>query len=315
MRPVRLRRNLPDRLRRAAASVAAAGILTASAAGVPTAPVTHAFDIRQGSEGALSLPSDVAVSGNGRIYIVDSGHHRIAAFDRGGTALFTVGKSGSGPGQFRNPVGIGVDGNGAFYVADKDNHRVQVFDGDGRWLRSFAVSVKGKPAPPIDVAVDRQNRLYVTTNNHRVLMYDAHGKLLRQWGGEGSNQGEFRYPATVAVDPQGVIYVVDILNARVQAFDARGKFIVPVGEWGVLPGQFFRPKGVATDSRGRVYVADSYLDVVQVFDQARRFLHVLGQDGKPQRFVSAGGITVDQTDRLYVTEMLKHKVSVYELRP
>ncbi len=315
MRPGRLPRNLRNRVWLAAALLAAAGILTAGAAGIATAPVRHIFDIARGTEGTLSLPSDVAVSQDGRIYVVDSGHHRVAAFDHGGKPLFSVGQPGAGSGQFRNPVGIGVDVNGWFYVADKDNHRIQVFDGDGRWQRSFAVTAQGKPAAPIDVAPDRQGRLYVTTNNHWVLVYDAHGKRLHQWGGEGSNQGEFRYPATVAVDTQGAIYVVDALNARVQAFDAGGKFIVNVGEWGVLPGQFFRPKGVATDNHGRVYVTDSYLDVVQVFDASRHFMHVLGEDGKPQRFVSAAGIVVDQAGRLYVTEMLKHKISVYELRP
>lgn len=304
-----------DAIRGLIAVLAATGLACAQAAGVPTAPARHLFDITRSADGALALPSDVAVAPDGRIYVVDGGRQRVVAFDRAGKPLFVVGRYGTAAGEFRNPVGIGVDDAGRFYVADKDNHRIQAFDGDGRWQRSIAVTVRGQPAAPIDVAVDRHGRLYVTTNNHWVLAYDARGQSLRRWGGEGENEGEFRYPATVAVDPQGVIYVVDILNARVQTFDAGGKFIVPVGEWGVLPGQFFRPKGVAVDGRGRVYVADSYLDVIQVFDEARRFLYVLGGDGKPQRFVSAAGIALDPAGRLYVTEMLKHRVSVYELRP
>lgn len=313
MRPARRRNRLSTR--RWLAALLAVGAAAAGAAEIATAPIKHLYDLTRGSEGALSLPSDVAVSDNGRVYVVDSGHHRVAAFDRAGKPLFTVGQPGAATAQFRNPVGIGVDDNGWFYVADKDNHRIQAFDGDGRWQRSIAVAVEGKPAAPIDVAADRQGRLYVTTNNHRVLVYDAQGRLLRQWGGEGSNEGEFRYPATVALDRAGLIYVVDVLNTRVQAFDAGGKFVIGVGEWGVLPGQFVRPKGVATDARGRVYVADSYLDVIEVFDEQRHFMYVLGQSGKPQRFVSAGGIALDSAGRLYVAEMLKHQVSVYELGP
>jgi DNA-binding beta-propeller fold protein YncE len=315
MRSVRNDLGPHDRWRRIAALIFAAFTGAAQAEGTPTSPVSPLFDIRQGSDGALSLPSDVAVGDNGRIYVVDSGHHRIAVFDRSGKSLFSVGKLGSASGEFRNPVGIGAGAKGTFFVADKDNHRIQIFGADGHWQRSIAVKLKGKPAAPIDVAADRQGRLYVTTNNHAVVEYDTRGKLLRQWGGEGSNPGEFRFPACVSVDPQGVIYVVDILNARVQSFDWRGRFIVPIGEWGVLPGQFFRPKGIATDSRGRIYVADSYMDVIQVFDSSRRFLHVLGQGGKPQRFVSATGIDVDQSGRLYVAEMLLNRISVYDLRP
>jgi DNA-binding beta-propeller fold protein YncE len=206
-----------------------------------------------------------------------------------------------------------VDASGWFYVADKDNHRLQVFDADGAFQRAVALAAQGRPASPVDVAVDVQGRMYVSTTNHRVLMLDSGGKLLRQWGGEGSNNGEFRYPASIAVDRHGLVHVVDVLNTRVQLFDAAGKWILDVGEWGVLPGQLFRPKGVALDARGRVYVADSYLDVVQVFDETRRFVHVLGYEGKPQRFVSAGGIAVDAANRLYVAEMLRHRISVYEL--
>ena len=57
------------------------------------------------------------------------------------------------------------------------------------------------------------------------------------------------------------------------------------------------------------------MDVIQVFDDAHQFIHVLGTGGKPHRFISAAGIAIDDTNRLYVAEVLKNRVSVYQLEP
>ena len=107
--------------------------------------------------------------------------------------------------------------------------------------------------------------------------------------------------------------MADVLNSRVQGFDDGGNLLIQVGTWGVLPGQLFRPKGVAIDGKKNIYISDSYMDVIQVFDDEGKFLHVLGLDGKPQRFVSAGGIAIDRNNRLYTAEILNNKISVYSL--
>ena len=286
----------------------AAGVYAA----IPVAELRPLFTLFEG----LTLPTDVAVGRDGRIYVVDSGNHRIAVFERGGKRLFTFGSRGSGPGQLRDPVGIGIDPAGQVYVADKGNHRIQIYTADGAPVRAWTVRAGGTDVTPVDVAVDAAGKtVYVTGNsNHKVMAFSPDGRLLHQWGGEGVNRGEFRYPATVAVGADGRVYVVDVLNTRVQVRDPNGSFYT-VGEWGVLPGQLFRPKGVALDRHGRVYVSDSYLDVVQVFSGAYQFLHVLGSGGKPRALASAAGIAIDNDNRLYVAEMLKHRVTVFELPP
>jgi DNA-binding beta-propeller fold protein YncE len=288
------------------------GIAGAFAGAIPTVELRVLFSIQDG----LALPSDVAIGTGGRVYIVDGGNHRVAVFDRAGKPLFHIGARGSAPGQFRDPVGIGIGPQGSVYVADKGNQRIQVFSAEGAPQGSFPVRVGGKPVAPVDVAVDAAGKtLYVTGNsNHKLMAFTPDGRLLRQWGGEGVNRGEFRYPACVAIGPDGRVYVVDVLNTRVQAFDPSGQ-IFTVGEWGVLPGQLFRPKGVAIDRQGRVYVSDSYLDVLQVFSSAYKFLHVLGSAGKPHPVVAPGGIAIDDGNRLYVAEMLKNRVTVFELSP
>ncbi|PWB53760.1 MAG: hypothetical protein C3F18_07170 [Nitrosomonadales bacterium] len=304
------------RLLQLVTSAALAGWAALSfAGGIPTAGVRHLFDITGQGAGGLSLPTDVAVSSDGRIYVVDGGNHRVVGFDRNGKHFLTIGSKGPGDGQFKDPVGIGTDGKGRLYVADTGNHRIQVFGADGRFQYGFPVVDSGLAIRPIDVATDASgNKIYVSgNNNHKIMEFAAPGRLVRQWGGNGESGGLFRYPASVAVSTEGDVYIADALNSRVQGFDNEGTLLIQVGTWGVLPGQLFRPKGVAIDGKQNIYISDSYMDVIQVYDSEGRFLHVLGHGGKPQRFVSAGGIAIGTDNRLYAAEILRNKVSVYSL--
>ncbi len=289
------------------------GVISSLAcAEIPLAQVHTVVTLSEG----LALPSDVAIGSNGRVYVVDSGNHRIAVFERNGKRITTFASRGNGPGQLRDPVGIGIDHAGLVYVADKGNRRIQIFSAEGKFVRSLPVKVDGKDIAPIDVAIDASGKtIYVTGNtNHKVMAFSPTGKLLSQWGGEGLMRGEFRYPATISIGKDGRVYVVDVLNTRVQARDARGQIFL-ISEWGVLPGQLFRPKGVVLDHKGRVYISDSYMDMVQVFNTDYSFAHVLGSGDKPHTFTSPAGMAIDNDNRLYVTEMLKNRVSVVELPP
>jgi DNA-binding beta-propeller fold protein YncE len=281
--------------------------------------IQHKFDLTHAGASPLVLPSDVAVAPNGNIYIVDGGNHRVVVYDSDGTYLKIIGGKGSDAGLFSGPMGITIDQKARIYVADTNNHRIQIFKSNGEFLRQFPIKLKGKKIRPIDIAVSPSgDKVYVTGNtNHKVMVYSLtytlSGVHLTNWGGNGTNPGEFRYPATIAVNPQGNVYVVDVLNSRVQQFDEKGKLLTMVGKWGVMPGQLFRPKGVAIDRQNNVYVSDSYLEVIQVFDSDSRFSHVLGSISKPKKFISPGGIAVDKANRLYVAEMLGNKVSVYDV--
>jgi len=282
---------------------------------IPFKQIKHLFDIKGDKANPLSLPSDVSVDEDGNIYIVDSGNHRIAVFDDSGESISTISKKGQKQGELTNPVGIDIDENN-IYVADKDNHRIQIFNKDGIIKKNITLKQGDKLIRPVDIAVNKNLKLFYITgnNNHKVMVYDYSGKLLHQWGGEGTNRGEFRYPATISLFNNNV-FVVDVLNSRVQIFNAKGELQAIAGEWGVLPGQLFRPKGVALDNKGNIYVSDSYMGMIQVFSSDTRFRYVLSENGKPYKFTSPAGITIDKQNRLYVCEMLKNKVSVFSLEP
>jgi DNA-binding beta-propeller fold protein YncE len=261
----------------------------------------------------LSMPSDVGVGKGNNIYVVDSGNHRIAVFDAAGTRVTSLGTQGSDDGQLTSPLGVGISRKGEVYVADKGNNRLVMFDAKGKFRRNIPLAEDGDDVVPVDVAVGPKGKeLFVTANNsHKVLVFSTKGKLLRSWGGEGEDDGQFRYPATIDIDAAGNVYVVDVLNARVQKFDSAGTHLLTIGELGGKAGTFFRPKGVAVDGKGKIYVSDSFLGVVQVFDPAGESLYVIGEEGTATVFKTPVGMTAIDT-RLYVTQMLAGNVLVLE---
>ncbi len=235
-------------------------------------------------EGPLSLPSDVEIGPQGRVWVVDSGNHRLVAFDPNGGFLFTVGGPGQGNGQMQGPLGLGIDKTGNVYVADAGNFRIQIFSRKGEFVATLPLKDENGPLRPADVAIGDEGQLYVTANTrHKVVKLASDGTALTSWGSEGVSQGEFRYPATIVVR-NGLVYVVDVLNTRIQIFDETGQYQYQIGEWGVGAGQLFRPKGIAIDGSGRVYVSDSYMDLIQVYGSGYKFDHVIGEEGKVQQF-------------------------------
>jgi tripartite motif-containing protein 71 len=78
-----------------------------------------------------------------------------------------------------------------------------------------------------------------------------------QWGGYGGGNGQFDYPAGVAVDTSNNVYVADLSYDRVQKFDSNGNYLTQWGSSGSGNGQFDGSYSIAVDSSNNVYVTDS----------------------------------------------------------
>ena len=277
--------------------------------------VRFLFDIT----GNFNAPSDVAVSPNGRIYVVDGVNNQIKIFNQSGKFISAFGRQGSANGEFRYPLGVGLDKSGKIYVADSGNHRVQIFDSKGEFIAGIGIPPQNDhPADPTDVAVDdSRKRCYIVDNdNHHILAYDLTTlKLIKTYGSPGTDEGAFRHPFLMTLDKKKNLYVVDVINTRVQVLDPDGRIVFVIGGWGVEKGEFYRPKGVAVDTNNRVYVSDSYMGVIQVFDANGAFHSALSDpaSGKVKKFKTPAGLFVDHQNRLYVTEMLANKISVYRI--
>ena len=98
-------------------------VFMGDAHGIRLTNVHHLFDI----EHDFKQPSDVSVSNNGFIYVVDGVNNKIKVFNKKGEFVFLFGGKGSSKGRFQFPLGIDIDDEGRVYVADSGNRRVQVF--------------------------------------------------------------------------------------------------------------------------------------------------------------------------------------------
>jgi DNA-binding beta-propeller fold protein YncE len=103
------------------------------------------------------------------------------------------------------------------------------------------------------------------TWNHRVQYFDPNGKFLGQWGRLGDAKGRidtdpgvFWGPRSIAISPDGDVYVTDTGNKRVQVFGLDGSFKRMFGGDGNSPGQFKEQVGIALDAQGNVWVADTW---------------------------------------------------------
>jgi DNA-binding beta-propeller fold protein YncE len=277
-------------------------------------PLHHRFDITRN----FLQPTDVAVGKDHQIYIMDGVNNRVNVFDEEGNFKSSFGGTGTTKGKFKLPIGITTDRDGRVYVADTGNRRIQVFSSDGGFERQISLppGKEGKPREPVDVAVgEPSNRIYVTDNdNHQVLVFSNPGdRLLATWGSEGPRSNQFYYPFFITTGKDESALIVDVLNTRVQVW-RDGKPRASIGGWGVDLGQFYRPKGVSLDNTGMVFVSDSVLGVIQTFTVEGEFKAVLGTEkGEVIKWETPLGITIDSRQRLYVVEMLKNRLSVYDI--
>ena len=94
---------------------------------------------------ALVDPTDVVTDRNGDVYVAESHTDvaspnligRISVFDRSGKLLRTIGKTGTGPVEFRTPHALEFDSKGRLVIADRHNHRIQIVTKDGAFVGEY----------------------------------------------------------------------------------------------------------------------------------------------------------------------------------
>jgi trimeric autotransporter adhesin len=187
----------------------------------------------------------LAIDAEGNLYVTQSHANVVRKVDTDGiiTTIAGTGKPGfSGDGgpaakaQLNFPTAVGADGEGNIYISDSENHRVRRIDTDGIITTVAGNGKKGFPDDgamatevPIGgtvVRADTEGNIYITDEGYPgIFKVNPEGVLTVLAGtgedgysGDGgpATEAQLSAPTTVAIGPDGNLYIADWGNNRIR---------------------------------------------------------------------------------------------------
>ena len=276
----------------------------------------------------LSSPRDIRVDGQGNLYVVDGGNHRVLMFPaRSRSASIVWGQHdfrGNSPNQTKpaglnSPSKIAIDYSSApyaLYVSDTGNSRVLV----------WRDSVRFRDGDPADLVIGQPDFENAFPNSEG-------GAALSP-----SSTSLFR-PVGIAVSAEGALYVADSGNNRVLRFprpvDQTGRIAADavIGQVDftsntsalVSASSLRAPTGLALAPNGNLFVADTGNNRVLEFPAgagaSSRAIRVYGQPNmnaselpaqiSAQTLARPRGLAVDQSFNLYVADTAANRILIF----
>ncbi len=263
----------------------------------------------------LNLPIDVAVDGDGNVYIADLDNHRIrkvtvttGVIDTiAGSGLFGFGNGGfsgdNGPAteaRLNNPVGVEVDGAGNVYIGDWSNHRVRKVD--------------------------------VSTDPPTISTIAGTGTTGFSGDDGQATSAQLANPYGVAVADDGTVYIVDSTNQRVRKVATDGiittvaggpstSFNIYLDNIQATAARLVNPRDVALDSSGNFYIAvqgqnnqggirkvDTSGVITTVAGGYTRGFSGDGGPAKAARLHGATGVAVDSSGNVYIADHTNNRI-------
>jgi sugar lactone lactonase YvrE len=160
-------------------------------------------------------PRGIAVAPDGRVWVADTGNHRVVSYDEQLSDMKVIGQKGSGPGQFSSPIGIAAASSGLVYVADTGNKRIQFFGEDGALRGAFRFPGWGANVEP-QLCVDADGTIYATDPGAgAVLALDPSGAVKSRFAADEAGR-KLENPTGIAIDPKDrILYVINSGNSSV----------------------------------------------------------------------------------------------------
>lgn len=252
----------------------------------------------------VDFPSAIAQDSQGNIYIADFGNHRIRKIDAQGIITTiagngTPGYSGDGgpatSAQINSPSGLAIDSQGNIYFTEYNNHILRKVDPQGNISTAAGTGTSGCSADPGVITTCR-----------------------------------FSFPHGVAIDNNGLIYVVDAGNHKIRRVNGSTGTICTVVGTGSLgysgdggsanSAQLNWPHGMAFDAAGNMYISDTDNHRIRKVDTNGTITTYAGtgnrgfsgDEGSPLLADIGGpiGIAVDSTGAVYFTDSFNNRIRV-----
>ncbi len=264
------------------------------------------------SDGRFQKPRAMAIDGEDRIYVVDM-TARIQVFARDGRFL----RGWSTPDhEFGKPTGISIGIDGRVLVADTHYYRVLIYSPEGRLVQTIG-GVKGDGPGEFglvtDAVQDSDGNFYVAEYGEydRIQKFSPSGQFLLQWGGHGSEPGQFVRPQNLAIDEKDQIWVADACNHRIQLFDGQGNLLQMWGTEGGAAGHLRYPYDLVLAEDGSLLISEFGSHRIQRWDRTGQPLGAWGSHGRGAgQLFSPWALVQDSTGKIHVLDTNNHRVQV-----
>jgi len=179
--------------------------------------------------GEFKHPLGIDISDESKVFIADSGNHRIQVFDLKGNFLRMFAVTAGPQEKPSDPVDVLASPFKDYvYVSDNDNHKIKVYDQSGNFQFQWGKFGEG-PGDfryPGMLAKNKNNEIYVVdVLNTRVQKFDPFGNFIYDIGSWGVVPGSLFRPKGVTIDRKNRVFVSDSYMGLVQVFTDPGRFL------------------------------------------------------------------------------------------
>jgi len=300
-----------------------------------------------GVSASFKSPYGLTIDKAGNLYVSDCTDNKIRKIASDGTVTTFAGSGSMGAvdgnsmsSSFNYPQGLAVDDDGNLYVADTYNNEIRKIAKDGTVSTLAGNTTAGSNDNigalarfnhPSGIVADIWGNIYVSdTENHKIRKISATG-VVTTFAGTGAqgdadgaaSQASFAFPAGLAMDANGNLYVADSYNNKIRMITPDGQVSTLAGSGSAgskdstgINASFNQPKGISVDQGGNVWVADSYNQSIRKISTTGLVSTIAGNgslgttDGISfaSSFNSPSGIVVDGTGNLYVSDLFGRKI-------
>jgi sugar lactone lactonase YvrE len=233
--------------------------------------------------------ANIVFDKNGNLYVADEQNNVIRKISNTGSVTTVAGAGVSGyldgpavTAEFNHPEGMVVDANGDIYVVESANNdirkitmstgMVSTYAGTGASAFNDGPVSSAAFHSPYGITMDGAGNMYVADIvNNRIRKITISTNTVSTFAGSGSQgltngsaaTAAFYYPAGVAFDSKGNLYVAELRNNTIRKIAADGTVSTYAGNGtqGSADGpassaSFHQPIGLTFDSNDNLYVAD-----------------------------------------------------------
>ena len=222
------------------------------------------------------------------------------------------------------PCGLGFANDGLLMVADTHYFRVLFYRPDGTLIPERTIGGTNGRGPGefgfvTDAVQDAAGNYYVSEYGDfdRIQKFDSAGKYICEWGGHGTEPGQFLRPQALAIDEAGQLWVADACNHRLQVFDTSQtppRLVKIVGGEGTGAGQFRYPYGIWLAPDNTLLVTEFGNHRIQKMTRDGQCLATFGEAGRgPGQFHQPWSLVCDSTGSVIALDSYNHRLQRFQM--